>query len=316
MAVSLQRCATYDPADLEPALDALLAPLGGLGAFVAAGQNVLLKPNLISDSSPERAATTHPALLAALARRCLDLGARPCIADAPAWGGPLRVARATGVQDVCDRLGIPFVHLNARTRVPSCRPAVATGFHVDPRVLAADVVINVPKLKAHQQVGFTGAAKNLFGCMAGREKAWHHCAQSRTDLVFARYLAALAGSLPVALHVMDGVLAMEGMGPRLGTPRALGVLAASADAVELDTVCAELLTAPASHRLLQRAARELGLGETDPARIALHGTPLAELAVADFLWPELVGVFFSPVRLARGWWRNKQLLAAERRGAG
>ncbi|MBI5832457.1 MAG: DUF362 domain-containing protein [Armatimonadetes bacterium] len=309
--VSLRRCASYEPADLDPALDALLADLGGLSAFVAPGQRVLLKPNLISDSPPERAATTHPALVEALARRIQALGATPFVADAPAWGAPQVVARATGMLGVCERLGIEWVGLDQKAWLPSTYPSVARGFHVDPRVLGADVVINLPKFKGHQQLGFTGAVKNLYGCLAGREKAYHHCARSRTDAEFARYLVAYAAAVPVALHLSDGVLAMEGAGPRLGQPRALGWLAASTGAVEVDAVCADLVQAPASHRLLLDAAAELGYGETDPARIARLGDAPESLRVDDFAWPELLGVFFSPWRLLRGWWRNRKLMAVE-----
>jgi len=309
--VALRRCGDYAAANLDPALDALLADLGGLGRFVAAGQRVLLKPNLISDSAPRRAATTHPALVEALARRVLDLGAVPFVADAPAWGAPTAVARATGMLDVCERLGIEWVGLDQQTWVPSTYPAVARGFHIDPRVLAADVVINVPKFKGHQQLGFTGAVKNLYGCLAGREKAYHHFARSRTDAVFATYLVAFAAALPVALHVVDGVLAMEGAGPRLGQPRALGWLAASEQAVAVDAVCADLVDAPATHRLILDAAAELGYGETDPARIACVGDAADALRVDDFVWPELLGVFFSPWRLLRGWWRNRRMMALD-----
>lgn len=305
-AVVLQHCPSYEPEALDPALDALLAGVGGLESFVRPGQSVMLKPNLISDSSPEKAATTHPALLEALARRVLALGATPLIADAPAWGAPEVVARTTGVRDVCDRLGLEFVAFKGKTWLPSCRPAVAAGFHVDPRVLAVDVVINVPKFKSHQQTGFTGALKNLYGCVSGREKAWHHCAKVHDDR-FARFLVSLALSLPVSLHVMDGVLAMEGYGPRSGPARWLGALGASVEPVALDTVFAELTGATGPHRLLLDAARELGLGETDLSRIAVTGTPSDELRVTDFDWPPQMGVFFSPVRLAKGWLRARRM---------
>lgn len=309
--VSLQACAGYDLAVVEAALGALLAPLGGLERFVGCGQRVILKPNLIAPQPPESAAVTHPAVLEALARRILALGATPVIADAPAWGGPHSVAERTGVGELCRTLGIEFLFLDRHTALPSRYPQVARHFHVDPRVLEADVVINVPKLKAHQQLGFTAALKNPYGCLAGREKAWHHFSRSRHDREFARYIVAYTASLPLSLHVVDGIVAMEGAGPRLGTPRPLNILAASPGAAELDAVLADLVALPPTHRLLIEAAAELGFGETDPRRIPLAGTPPEELAVRDFVHPALVGVFFSPWRLLRGWLRNRALLRRE-----
>jgi uncharacterized protein (DUF362 family) len=243
----------------------------------------------------------------------LDLGARPAIADAPAWGGPQAVAQATGVREVCDRLGMEFIYLDRHTHIPSACPEVSMGFHVDPRIAEADQVINVPKLKAHQQLGFTGAMKNLYGCLAGREKAWHHMTRCRTDPSFARFLVAFQASLRVTLHVVDGVLSMDGPGPRLGRPRPVGVLAASRGAVEVDAVGAAILGVPPSHRLLLDAADELGIGCTEPHRIPIVGDALDDLRVQDFLWPELIGVGFSPWRIVRGYVRNRRMLRAETR---
>ncbi|MCC7495359.1 MAG: DUF362 domain-containing protein [Fimbriimonadaceae bacterium] len=313
--VALQACPSYAPEHLEPALDAVLSASGPLGSLVQAGQSVLLKPNLISDEPPERAATTHPAVLDGLVRRLLDLGARPLIGDAPAWGGPHAVSQHTGVQAVCDRYGLRFAYFHQHAHLPSRHPRVARHFHVAPEVLEADLVINVPKLKAHAQLGFTAAQKNLYGCLARREKAWHHFARSRHDSVFARYLVAYADSLPVTLHLCDAVVAMEGAGPRMGTPKQVGVLAASRGAVELDTVLADLIAVPPSHRLLLDAARDLGIGETDLARIALAGDPLDALRVNDLRYPTLLGVFFSPYRLLRGLVRNWSLMRRDRRMA-
>jgi uncharacterized protein (DUF362 family) len=153
--------------------------------------------------------------------------------------------------------------------------------------------------------------KNLYGVMPGREKAWHHLAQSRTDLVFARYVATLAYSLPVALHVTDAIVAMERSGPRFGVPRPLGVLAASRGAAEVDAVLAEITGAPPGHRMMLDAIAELELGETDARRLEILGSRLDDLRVDDFQWPELIGVFFSPARLLRGWLRQRRMMARQ-----
>lgn len=307
--VALQACAGYEPERLEPAMSALLDLLGGLEHYVAAGQRVMLKPNYVSADPPARGSVTHPAVLESLARRILDLGATPVIADAPAWGGGAGVLANCGTGELCARLGIEFWCLDRSARLPSARPATAHAFHVDPRVLEVDALINVGKLKSHQQLGFTAATKNLYGCMAGREKAWHHLARSRTDAHFARFVTAFAASLPVTLNVVDGVVAQEGMGPRLGRPRALGVLLAGESAPAVDTVVADLIDVPLSHRLMLDAAAEL---DWLPERIEVLGDAVESLAVYDFLFPELIGVAFSPWRLLRGWVRNRRILRAER----
>ena len=72
--VSISRCETYDPADVSAALDAALAPLGGMAAFVSEGQTVLLKINLLSKAVPERAVTTHPEFVRAVIREARKAG--------------------------------------------------------------------------------------------------------------------------------------------------------------------------------------------------------------------------------------------------
>ena len=74
------------------------------------GKRVLLKVNLLLALSPERAATTHPAVVKAAARLCLDAGAGSVvIADSP--GGPFTrsalesVYRATGMNAAAEESG-------------------------------------------------------------------------------------------------------------------------------------------------------------------------------------------------------------------
>jgi hypothetical protein len=49
--------------------------VGGMGAFVRAGQRVVVKPNIGWDRDPEQAANTHPDVVAAVVRMCLEAGA-------------------------------------------------------------------------------------------------------------------------------------------------------------------------------------------------------------------------------------------------
>ena len=57
-------------------LDAALASLGGIGAFVRPGESVVIKPNIGWDAPPERAANTHPELVGSLIALCLEAGAK------------------------------------------------------------------------------------------------------------------------------------------------------------------------------------------------------------------------------------------------
>ena len=87
--VSVTPCRTYDAAEVRQALIQALAPLGGLD-FVQPGMRIGIKMNLVTLKNYHAAATTHPALLAALAQLITERGAEAVIGDSP--GGPFSAA--------------------------------------------------------------------------------------------------------------------------------------------------------------------------------------------------------------------------------
>lgn len=302
--VALVRCPTYEPRTVQESLDQALALLGGLEQFVRPGHRVLVKPNLLTAQSAENAATTHPQVLDALLARLLDLGARPSLGDSPAFGSVAQVAEACGIAAVARKYGVPLVDFTQPVPLASVRTEVRKQFTTDRAVLEADVVLNVAKLKAHRQLGFTAATKNLYGCMPGKRKAYFHFERGNRDEDFAQLIAAFAYSLPVHLNLLDAVIAMERDGPSGGDPRPVGALLAGPDPAAVDAVAADLIRHPETDRLLLHACRELRLGSPQMDTIDLRGTPASELAVPDFIHPLLTGVRFSPGRLARSVWRN------------
>ncbi len=62
-------------ADYAALVKTVLAPLGGMAAFVKSGNRVVVKPNIGWDRTPELAATTHPAVVKTLVQLALDAGA-------------------------------------------------------------------------------------------------------------------------------------------------------------------------------------------------------------------------------------------------
>ena len=79
--------------------------------------------------------------------------------------------------------------------------------------LAADGIVSLPKLKTHGMVRVTGAVKNQFGCIPGLLKGEFHARMPDVDL-FGQLLVDLNLYLRPRLFVMDGIIAMEGNGPR------------------------------------------------------------------------------------------------------
>jgi ferredoxin len=137
-------------------------------------------------------------------------------------------------------------------------------------VLEADGLVSLAKLKAHQLTRITGAVKNQFGCLPGLRKGEFHVRMNDIDR-FSRMLVDLNRVVRARLFVVDGIVAMEGNGPRSGDPRPMNVLIFGDDPIAIDaTICRlvgldERLVATVVH------GERTGLGSTD---VRYVGDPL------------------------------------------
>ena len=66
--VAIIRCDTYDDDEVFSAVKKGVGLLGGAGQFAAAGQKLLLKPNVLSGAPFEKCVCTHPAVVKAVGR--------------------------------------------------------------------------------------------------------------------------------------------------------------------------------------------------------------------------------------------------------
>jgi len=253
--VSLQAVSGYDRAGIEAAVEALLAPLGGMAAFVRPGQKVLLKPNMLAGKEPEKAVTTHPELVRAVIRLVQRAGGSVAVGDSPGIGAPRQVARRCGILPVIEETGATFAPFAESSRVR----APGGTFHeleIARDILEADVVINLPKLKTHQMMGLTCGVKNLFGAVVGMRKPRLHLQAGTDKAFFALMLLELAERIRPALTIVDAVTAMEGEGPGSGDPVHVGALLAGTSPLAVDAVAADLLGLAAESVWTLRVARQ------------------------------------------------------------
>ena len=257
--VAMREQADYDRKKLVATLENLLGDLGGIQKFFSAGDRVLLKPNLLSASSPEKCVTTHPEVVRAAALLVLEAGGKPFIADSPGLDGFGRVAEKTGMAQVAEELAIPLEELTDSAPLPMAEGSVFRRIEVARQALEADAIINLPKMKTHAQMTLTLGVKNLFGTVVRQRKAeWHYKTGLKRE-VFADLHLDIARSLAPALTILDGIEGMEGRGPGNGRPRSFGLIAASPDPLALDLSICSLLGVPFESFPLYRAARKRGL---------------------------------------------------------
>lgn len=287
--VAISKCDSYDERRVADAVEECLRPLGGMSSFVRPGQRVLLKVNLLSRAEPQRAVTTHPSVVRALIQSVKAAGGVPSVGDSP--GGPnrpgsvKRIWEDSGIGEVCASEGVELVLFDDDcVRVPNPSGALYGSFTLGRAVAETDVLITVPKFKTHGFMMFTGAVKNLFGCIPGLEKAQYHVkVPDRDD--FGSMLVDLLAACRPSLAIMDAVVGMEGDGPAGGTPRHIGALMASADSVALDVVASAMAGLSPMEVYTNKAASERGIVPSSADEVDVVGVPWRELAPESFALP-------------------------------
>lgn len=301
--VALINCGSYEPDRLGPAVARAVELAGPMSDLIHPGDRVLIKPNLLDASPLDKRVTTDPALVRAVAALAKDAGGRVSIGDSPGLDSGLRVARKCGLDKVASELGCELVELDQPSPAPPHEKAVFRNLELARRVLEADVVISLPKLKTHCMMLLTLGVKNLFGCVVAQRKAeWHHMAGVDRQ-VFASLLIDVWLAAKPALTVLDGVWGMQGRGPANGSPRHFGVIAASRDALALDLALCDYLGVDRMRPPINRAAFERGLW---PAGVEKVGDGPVALQPAIEL-PELDSLNILPGVLAA--WGRKRLVS-------
>lgn len=236
--VAILKCSSYESAHkvvdeglrlIEPAVQ---------------GKSVLLKPNLV-EYSPNTCINTHPTVIAAAVESLYRLGAASVVvAEGP---GHVRdtemLIEECGLKRLLKEVGrTRFVDLNFDTpsRVKTTTSLTTLKeLWLPNTLLAADVVISMPKIKTHHWASVTLSLKNLFGVVPGSVYGWPKNILHWQGI--DNSIVELASTVPIHYVIADGVEAMEGNGPLHGSKRNLGCLVFADDPVAADATCCHLI---------------------------------------------------------------------------
>lgn len=287
MKVSLISCKDYSESyeKIKKAVDCI----GGMESFIKSGDRVVIKPNFVSKKKPAEAATTHPSVINAVIRLVEEAGGTVIIAESP--GGPYNQTMLKGVYSECgayEAIKGTNAVLNFNTEfsdvsLPGGQTIKSTSI-INP-VLTADKVISVAKLKTHAMTAYTGAVKNLFGCIPGTHKAELHFRLDDRD-AFCSMLVDLYEFVNPCLCIMDGVWGMEGDGPTAGKNRHMGVVMASNSGHALDLAATHMIGYLPEEVKTVKNAIERGLIPESAEKLEVVGDTLAEHEMHDVLKPE------------------------------
>jgi len=277
--VAIVRCDGYEESAVHEAVGRALDLLGGAGRFVRGGERIMLKPNFLVGAAPDKAVNTHPTVFSAAARHLQAAGATLSYGDSPGFGGALAAARKIGVAQIADALGVAYAEFSEGTQVSFADGMLIKQFTIASAVLASDGLVTLPKLKTHALTRMTGAVKNQFGCIPGMLKGEFHARMPDIDR-FAQMLVDLNRLLRPRLAIMDGIVGMEGNGPRGGDPRQIGAVIVSDDLVAVDVTACRIMNLDPELVGTNRYGHPWGLG--DGREIEYVGDPLEEFVIADY----------------------------------
>jgi len=216
---------------------------------------ILLKPNFNSNMNALTGNTTDLRIISSLIQLLQARGYKNITIGEGTNSGFYRnkidVASRLMIKALAEKLGVRFLDLNY------CKGSPITFSNgkkaeVARDCLEADLFINLPKLKMHHEVGISVCLKNMMGCLVGQEN------KKKTHLNLARNIIHLNKSVRPHLHIVDGLIAMEGNGPSAGTPARMDTIIAGPDPYLIDMVCAEIVGMNYQKVTYLKVAEELG----------------------------------------------------------
>ncbi len=255
-----------DPAGM---VRAALGALGGMGRFVKAGQDVIIKPNMCVDyHPPEYAATTNPDVVAALVTLCREAGAkRVRVMDSPFAGiAPRSAFAATGIEAAVQAAGGEMEVMSAikfaSYKIPQGKSLTSWKFYPD--ALEADVLINVPIAKQHSLARLTLGGKNLLGVVADA---------NQLHMSLAQRIADLLSLIRPTLTVIDAYRVLMDHGPTGGSlndVRQANTIIASHDTIAADAQGATLFDLTGADVPSVKIGADMGLGTLDLAAVKVE----------------------------------------------
>jgi uncharacterized protein (DUF362 family) len=197
---------------------------------------VFIKPNLCSKNYIP-GAVTNPQVLVHLVSLLRDRVDEVIVGESDGYNYCCDDAlKMTGVKKLVKKAGGKTVNLsNDKTvKVQNPRTFLLRNFSLPKTLVQSDSLVDVPVMKTHEFTTYSGAIKNLFGCIPDNRRIFLH---PNFDMALHDLLVLLEPKFVV----MDATVAMEGNGPNRGIAIPMNLLLASNDVLATDKICSEIM---------------------------------------------------------------------------
>ena len=245
------------------------------------GKNtVFVKPNI---SHPEYipGVVTSPLLIKELVGILRDYNNKVIVGESNGFNYQCSSAfKKTGIEQAVKKAGGFVINLSedkiVRVKCQSKHCSVKELF-LPKTVLDANAVVDVALMKTHEFTMYSGAIKNLFGCVPSNRRIYLHPYLS--EVFYQLYTI-----IKPQLTVMDARIAIEGNGPTKGTPVKMDLMLTSNCALSMDLIASKIMGLNLEEiRYLSYVARKINLKDSE---IETQGLKVVEVA-RDFQRPKI-----------------------------
>lgn len=235
------------------------------------GKRILIKPNVLRASKAEEGITTHPAVLRAVVEKVETMQpAAIIVGDNPGafnYGVNRECFEKTGLMEAAAGY---YQNIAINSQEVDFNADFISTVSLSRIILEVDIIISLPKFKTHGLTVMSGAIKNSYGFLPGAQKARLHKLAGSPKRFHEMLVDVFRLRVP-DLFIVDAVVGMEGNGPASSDLRNIGLILASDNAVDVDSVIATMMGCdPGLLRFLQKAKEE-GLGDYDLNSIEVIG---------------------------------------------
>lgn len=196
-------------------------------------------------------------MITSVASWLMDMGAKVAVGDSPAFGSTASVLKKLGIEKRwLARRDIEVKEFRTKSR---CSLQSGVEVMLAAELFDCDLLVNLPKIKAHDQLYVTMAVKNFFGTVKGLHKAKMHMVHGNSVDRFASILLDLPTVMPPHVSIGDGIEVMHRHGPLGGEVLNLGVLSGAQNPLALDTAMLDVLELDGSLSPIHRQATRKNL---------------------------------------------------------
>jgi len=235
------------------------------------GKNqIFIKPNL---SHPEYlpGVVTDPELTSELIGLLRNQNSEVIVGESNGFNYPCWTAfNKTGMKKAVEKAGGTVINLS-EDKIVEVKLGHGTSvkrLFLPKTLMDANAVIDLPLMKTHEFMAYSGAIKNLFGCIPSNKRIYLH--PYLPEVFYHLYTI-----FKPALTIMDARIGIEGNGPTKGKPVKMNLMLTSTNALALDIVATKIMKLDWKNTYLNYLAKKTHLHEFN---LKEEGVPVSTVA--------------------------------------